>query len=82
MRTIADPRGLLGGGSSGMLVASRAWTAQAPERTLEVLSRMRVERDAVADGNDMVNVQNLAPRDAARAWMAANPMLVDGWFWS
>jgi len=80
MRTIADPRGLLGGSSSGTLVASKAWTAQAPERTLEVLSRMRVERDAVAEMDYMVNVQNLAPRDAARAWMAANPTLVDGWF--
>ena len=80
MRTIADPRGSLGGTSSGTLVASKAWADQAPERTLKVLARMRVERDAVADMDYMVNVQNMAPRAAARAWMDANAALVDGWF--
>ena len=80
MRTIADPRGLLGGSSNGTLVASKAWAARAPGRTLQVLSRMRVERDAVAEMDYRVNVHNMTPRAAARAWMEANATLVDGWF--
>jgi glycine betaine/proline transport system substrate-binding protein len=80
MRTIAEPRGLLGPASNGTLVASKAWTAQAPARTLEVLGRIRLGREAVAEMDYMVNVQGIAPRAAARAWMDANAALVDSWF--
>ncbi len=80
MRTIAEPRGLLGPASNGTLVASKAWTVQAPARTLEVLGRMHLGREAVAEMDYMVNVQGMAPREAARAWMNANTTLVDSWF--
>jgi glycine betaine/proline transport system substrate-binding protein len=80
MRAIAEPRGLLGPASNGTLVASKAWTVAAPARTLEVLGRMRLGREAVAEMDYMVNVQSMAPRTAARAWMEANPSLVDSWF--
>ena len=80
MRAIAEPRGLLGPASNGTLVASKAWTAQAPARTLEVLGRMRLGREAVAEMDYLVNVQSMAPRAAARAWMDANATLVDSWF--
>jgi glycine betaine/proline transport system substrate-binding protein len=80
MRIIAEPRGLLGPASDGTLVASKAWTMQAPVRTLEVLGRVRLGREAVAEMDYMVNVQSMAPRAAARAWMDDNATLVASWF--
>lgn len=80
MRSIAEPRGLLGPASNGTLVASKAWTVQAPARTLEVLGRMRISREAVEEMDYLVNVQGRTPREAARIWMDANSALVDGWF--
>jgi glycine betaine/proline transport system substrate-binding protein len=80
MRPIAEPRGLLGPASNGTLVASKSWVAQAPNRTLDVLGRMHLGRDAVSEMDYMVNVQKIAPGDAARTWMRANPATVDGWF--
>ncbi len=80
MRTIAEPRGLLGPVSDGTLVASKVWTMQAPARTLEVLGRMRLGREAVAEMDYMVNVQSMAPRAAAQAWMESNATLVASWF--
>jgi len=80
MRTIAEPRGLLGPASQGTLVASKTWVARAPSSTLAVLGRMHLGRAAVAEMDYMVNVQNMSPREAAHAWMKANPALVDAWF--
>jgi glycine betaine/proline transport system substrate-binding protein len=80
MRPIAEPKGLLGPPSNGTLVASKAWSEQAPPRTLEVLGRMRISREAVEEMDYLVNVQGKAPREAARIWMDANAALVDGWF--
>ena len=80
MRPIAEPRGLLGPASNGTLVASKSWVAQAPNRTLDVLGRMHLGRDAVSEMDYMVNVRKIAPGDAARTWMRANPATVDGWF--
>jgi glycine betaine/proline transport system substrate-binding protein len=80
MRPLAEPRGLLGPASNGTLVASKVWVAQAPARTVEVLGRMHLGRDAVSEMDYMVNVQKLAPRDAARAWIQANSATVDSWF--
>ena len=77
---LAEPRGLLGPASDGTLVASKAWTMQAPARTLEVLARMRLGREAVAEMDYMVNVQSMAPRAAAQAWMDSNATLVASWF--
>ncbi len=80
LRPIAEPKGLLGPASNGTLVASRAWVAQAPPRTLAVLGRMRISREAVAEMDYLVNVEGKAPREAARIWMDANSALVEGWF--
>jgi glycine betaine/proline transport system substrate-binding protein len=80
VRTIAEPHGLLGPASQGTLVASKAWAARAPSRTLAVLGRMRLGREAVAEMGHMVNVQSMSPRAAAQAWVDANSALVDTWF--
>lgn len=80
MRPLVEPKGLLGEPNSGTLVASKAWTARAPARTLQVLAHVYLGLDAVAAMDYSVNVQGLTPRDAARQWMQRNPGLVDAWF--
>src|SRR5512145_165424 len=72
MRTIAEPRRLLGPASDGTLVASREWTAHAPPRTLSALHRMHLGLDAVAEMDRLVNVEKMTSREAARAWMQMN----------
>jgi glycine betaine/proline transport system substrate-binding protein len=79
MRPIDEPRGLLGPASNGTLVASKDWIRRAPARTLSVLHRLQLGLDAVAEMDYMVNVQKLEPRAAARAWMQANPSVVQRW---
>jgi glycine betaine/proline transport system substrate-binding protein len=80
MRAIAEPKGLLGLASDGTLVASREWAAAAPPRTLSALNRMHLGLDAVAEMDRLVNVEKMAPREAARAWMQRNRDRVDAWF--
>jgi glycine betaine/proline transport system substrate-binding protein len=80
MRAIAEPKGLLGEPNFGTLVASKAWVARAPARTLQVLGRMHLGLDAVAAMDYWVNVKGMTPRDAARQWMQRNPALVGDWF--
>ena len=80
MRTIAEPKGLLGPASNGTLVASREWAARAPPRTLSALQRMHLGLDAVAEMDRMVNVEKMTPRDAARAWIQTNRDQVEAWF--
>jgi glycine betaine/proline transport system substrate-binding protein len=80
MRPISEPRGLLGPASNGTLVANRAWLLRAPTRTVQVLRRVHLGLDAVAEMDYMVNVDRLTPREAARRWMAENTDTVERWF--
>ncbi|MCC7548979.1 MAG: hypothetical protein IT532_14555 [Burkholderiales bacterium] len=79
MRALDDPKGVLGPASNGTLVASRAWTGRAPARTLQVLSRIHLGLDAVAEMDRLVNVERLQPREAAQTWMRANEAAVSAW---
>jgi glycine betaine/proline transport system substrate-binding protein len=80
MRAIAEPRRLLGPASDGTLVASREWAAIAPARTLSALHHMHLGLDAVAEMDRLVNVEKMAPREAARVWMQMNRDQVEAWF--
>jgi glycine betaine/proline transport system substrate-binding protein len=80
MRPIAEPRQLLGQANTGSLVASRAWVQRAPERTLQVLRRMRVGMNAVEEMDYEMNRGRKSPVQAARDWMERNQAEVDAWF--
>jgi glycine betaine/proline transport system substrate-binding protein len=82
MRMLEEPFKLLGEASDGALVAHRNFVARAPRRTTEVLARVHLGLDAVAQMDRMVNVDKMSARDAARAWMETNPSTVDAWFGS
>jgi glycine betaine/proline transport system substrate-binding protein len=80
MRAIAEPKGLLGPPSNGTLVASREWVQRAPPRTLQVLRRLQLGLDQVAQMDYLVNVDKQQPREAARAWMQQHADSVEAWF--
>ena len=82
MRILEEPFNLLGEASDGALVAHRNFVARAPQRTTQVLARVYLGLDAVAQMDRMVNVDKMSARDAARAWMESNRSTVDGWFGS
>ena len=80
MRPIDDPKGVLGPASNGTLVAGKGWVERAPARTLEVLSRIHLGLDGVAEMDRLVNVEGMTPREAAQTWMRANQPAVAAWF--
>lgn len=80
MRILEEPQKLLGEASHGTLVAHRNFVARMPQSTTDVLARIRLGLEAVAQMDRMVNVDKMSPRDAARAWMAQYRGVVDAWF--
>lgn len=80
MRILEEPFNLLGEASDGALVAHRNFVTRAPQRTTQVLARVYLGLDAVAQMDRMVNVDKMSARDAARAWMEQNRPVVDAWF--
>lgn len=80
MRRLEEPRDLLGKENRAVLVADKAFVATAPQRTIQVLQRIELDLDAVAEMDYLVRVEGKSAREAARAWMAANRGRVDAWF--
>ncbi len=80
LRPLDDPRGVFPPPDRASLVAHRDAFERLPERTREVLRRVRF---TVADVNAMdcaVNLDGLDPLTAARQWMDSNPDTVSTWF--
>jgi len=80
MRILEEPQKLLGEASNGTLVAHRNFVSRMPQSTTDVLGRIQLGLDAVAQMDRMVNIDKMSPRDAARAWMEQNRAVVDVWF--
>jgi glycine betaine/proline transport system substrate-binding protein len=80
MRPLAEPMGLLGPPSDGVLVASKTWAERAPPRTLAVLRHVALGADAVAQMDYLVNVERMTAREAAATWMQQHAGLVESWF--
>jgi ABC-type proline/glycine betaine transport system substrate-binding protein len=80
MRMLDEPEKFLGEASDGVLVAHKAFLARAPGRSIDVLSRIHLGLDAVAEMDWMVNVDRLSATEAARRWMQNNRATVEAWF--
>jgi glycine betaine/proline transport system substrate-binding protein len=79
LRPLDDPRGVFPPPDRASLVAHRGSFDRLPERTRDVLRRIRY---TVADVNAMdeaVNLDGLDPLAAARAWMDRHPDDVRAW---
>jgi glycine betaine/proline transport system substrate-binding protein len=80
IRPLEEPKGLLGTVDRAVLVAHKGFPAKVPPRTVAVLRRISLGVPAVTAMDHAVNVDKKTPREAARAWMAANAAVVEGWF--
>jgi glycine betaine/proline transport system substrate-binding protein len=80
MRKLDEPDNLLGQENRAVLVAHGNFVERAPNETLRVLRRIKLDLDAVAEMDFMVRVDGLSPRDAALNWMSANTVRVEEWF--
>ena len=80
LRRLEDPRGILGGSNHASMVAPTERFMQLPQATRNVLSRVTLDIDSVTEMDWLVNARKMAPREAAKAWMAANPDRVSSWF--
>jgi len=79
LRPLQDPLGVLGSTNRGTLVAPVERLQRLPAATRAALSRIELGLDAVTEMDWMVNVSRLTPRDAAKAWIRANPARFDKW---
>jgi ABC-type proline/glycine betaine transport system substrate-binding protein len=75
----------LGAGEVDLLVAAwlphghAVYWEQYGARTLAVLRRISLGADSVAQMDYLVNVERIAPREAARVWMREQVDLVESW---
>jgi glycine betaine/proline transport system substrate-binding protein len=79
MRILEEPKQLLGGADRAFLVAHKDFRGKVDKRTWHVLQRMSLSVKAVTEMDYMVNVRQVSPHDAARAWIGAHPDTVTYW---
>ena len=79
LRILEEPKQLLGGEDTAYLLAHKNIRDKLDKSTWQALQRMELSIKAVTEMDYMVNVQKMAPREAARLWMAAHPDTVSYW---
>ena len=73
MATPVEPKGIYGHGDTTVLGHNSLRDKLAPT-TLARLARIKLSIDAVTQMDLWVNVEGLSPREAAKKWLAANPI--------
>ncbi|MDX3772496.1 glycine betaine ABC transporter substrate-binding protein [Chromatiaceae bacterium AAb-1] len=79
VRVLDEPQGIFGKDRAVVVVRKQSWN-QLPERTRQVLSKVRLGIMAVTELERQIVVEGKAPQQAARDWMTANQHLVKAWF--
>lgn len=79
LRILDEPKKLLGGNDTAWLVAHKDLQSKVDARTWKALQRMSLSVRAVTEMDYMVNVQKMAPRDAARYWIGSHADTVSYW---
>ncbi|HWQ39543.1 MAG TPA: glycine betaine ABC transporter substrate-binding protein, partial [Burkholderiales bacterium] len=79
LRILEEPKELLGRTDAAYLLAHKDISQKLDKPTMDVLRRMELSVKWVTELDYMVNVKNMAPRDAARLWLAAHPVTVSYW---
>ena len=80
VRVLQDPQKIFGDGDRAYLVANNALKAKVTPEVLARLARIKLSVAAVTEMDRMVNVENVAPREAARRWIALNREATRDWF--
>lgn len=80
LRALADPRGIFPAPDHASLLAHhRAWE-KLPERTREVLQKIRFGVSDVSEMDLLVNVEGMDILPAVQEWARRHPDTVDAWF--
>jgi glycine betaine/proline transport system substrate-binding protein len=74
VRVLEEPKGIYGKGDTAVLLGHESLKSKLTPETLGRLADIRLSVDAVTQMDLWVNVDGLTPRDAARKWLAANPL--------
>lgn len=77
VRALDEPKGIYGKGDTAVLLGHESLKGKLSPETLDRLKGITLSIDAVTQMDLWVNVDGLAPRDAAKRWVAANPLRKD-----
>ncbi|MDM0015316.1 glycine betaine ABC transporter substrate-binding protein [Variovorax sp. J22P168] len=79
LRALRDTQNVLGGSNRAALVAPTARWQSLPASTRVALSKVSLGLDAVNEMDWLVNVEKIAPREAASVWIRANEPRFTAW---
>lgn len=74
VRVLEEPQCIYGKGDTAVLLGHENLKGKVAPETLERLAAIKLSIDAVTEMDLWVNVDGLTPRDAAKKWLAANPL--------
>lgn len=74
VRALDEPKGIYGKGDTAVLLGYQTLKNKLSQDTLDRLASLKLSIDAVTQMDLWVNVDGLSPRDAAKKWLAANPL--------
>lgn len=74
VRVLDEPQGIYGKGDTAVLLGHETLKSKLSPETLAHLANIKLSVDAVTQMDLWVNVDGLTPREAARKWLAANPL--------
>ena len=74
VRVLDEPKGIYGKGDTAVLLGHNTLKSKVSPETLKRLANIKLSVAAVTQMDLWVNVDGLTPREAARKWLAANPL--------
>jgi glycine betaine/proline transport system substrate-binding protein len=74
IRVLDEPKAIYGKGDTAVLLGHQALKNKLVPQALDRLSSIKLSVGAVTQMDLWVNVDGLSPRDAAKKWLAANPL--------
>lgn len=74
VRVLDEPKGIYGKGDTAVLLGHETLKSKLSPETLRRLANIKLSVAAVTEMDRWVNVDGLTPREAAKKWLAANPL--------
>lgn len=74
VRVLDEPKGIYGKGDTAVLLGHETLKSKLSPETLSRLANIKLSVAAVTEMDRWVNVDGLTPREAAKKWLAANPL--------
>ncbi len=79
VRALEEPLNAYGDPDTAYLLGHTSLPDKLAPETLQKLADLRIPVEAVTEMDRMVSQDGKAPREAARAWLDANPSLLEAW---